>query len=150
MGENPDSYCSTIPPPYPEIYPQKEKEKMRELFKSLKNTIIINNNNNKEIVITEEKLKELKEFRDNNKEYIIDQYKYDYPLEISSQSVNDAVDYEINSYVMDKQFRIHKLNNRTDLPSDMYIFIYMQIYVFFLIVFFIYFFSFIFIYLYFF
>lgn len=90
------------------------------MFKSVKD--VINNYKNNNNQITEEKLKEIKQFRDNNNN-IIDKYNYinnNSQFEVSSQSVQEAVDYEINSYIMDKQFRIHKLENRTDLPSDMY------------------------------
>lgn len=94
------------------------------MFKSVKD--VINNYKNNNNQITEEKLKEMKQFRDNNNN-IIDKYNYinnNSQFEVSSQSVQEAVDYEINSYIMDKQFRIHKLENRTDLPSDMYLLLY--------------------------
>lgn len=93
------------------------------MFKSVKD--VINNYKNNNNQITEEKLEEIKQFRDNNN--IIDKYNYinnNSEFEVSSESVQEAVDYEINSYIMDKQFRIHKIENRTDLPSDMYLLLY--------------------------
>lgn len=39
---------------------------------------------------------------------------------VSSQSIPKLHPYKINKYTMDKQFRLHKIDNETDLPSDMY------------------------------